>query len=707
MADNWKNGIFLCADPAAGAAACAKLDPQVRALLEANRPDEVEELLLNRAGDDPLDLRFFVPVLRHYAKNNKAETAQMFLDLLLDSCRSRSADEDELSLVRALLSAWPEAVTARVCAVEKLRRLYGDTPDLKQLVAHCRVLEAAEPLAALRALEQWLRYGKNRGVYMAGKGAGRISEINIALGTVRALFPDSAAPLSFKLDEAVRLLEPLPPGHFLLDAINRPEETRQLADADRRELLRRLFSSVRRPVSLNELKEMLAGIVGAEKWGAWWSDARKDRRLTVTAGNLCAWNDSAEDAEAGILEQFMNAPPRGRMEIARRCAGRSSSLVAAMSARLAEDAINERDRNPGLALELCIAAEKAENRDLLAVLLNSAEAAELIRNVQNRSARKRALALLRECRQDWPELYAMLIRTESDAQLSAMLYDALRENNGALLDGIVSETMSSPADAEPFFLWLCREMPVRTELQRHAGWQFLQLLLQLLTKNTMKRHQTALKKLFDDDGMFHQTMRTLDPEQAKQLKKQLDRDTVLEDYRRGQLLRDLRAWYPETHETREQTFYASAAAIRTRQQEYEKITGVDIPHNTEEIVRARAHGDLRENFEYHAARARQEMLSSRARTLHDELQRARPLERGGIDASAVCAGTAVRLAPAGHDAGSATITILGPWDSDPARGIISYQAPAARELLGRRKGEQVLFNGKPFFVEEITIVPSL
>jgi hypothetical protein len=91
MIDNWKNGIIICADPAAEAAASSKLDPQVRVLLEADRADAVEELLLGRISESPCDLRFFVPVIRHYVKNNKSETAQMFLDLLLDACRTRTA----------------------------------------------------------------------------------------------------------------------------------------------------------------------------------------------------------------------------------------------------------------------------------------------------------------------------------------------------------------------------------------------------------------------------------------------------------------------------------------------------------------------------------------------------------------------------------------------------------------------------------------
>jgi len=272
-----------------------------------------------------------------------------------------------------------------------------------------------------------------------------------------------------------------------------------------------------------------------------------------------------------------------------------------------------------------------------------------------------------------------------------------------VLDGIITEAMSSPAKVCSFFIWLCREMTIRAELQHLANWQFLQLIMQLLTNNAIKKHLSSLRRLFDDDGVFHITARNLDPDQAKQLTTQIERDTVLEDYRRDRLLKDLRSWYPNTQEIEEKIFYVSAAALKTRQEEFVKLTSVDIPHNTEEIIKARAHGDLRENFEYHAARARQEMLSSRAKTLHDELQSARPVERAKIDPSAVCIGTAVRLSPVENGAESVTITILGTWDSDPARNIISYQTPAAKELLGKHKGRQVQFNGKPFLIADITI----
>jgi transcription elongation GreA/GreB family factor len=99
------------------------------------------------------------------------------------------------------------------------------------------------------------------------------------------------------------------------------------------------------------------------------------------------------------------------------------------------------------------------------------------------------------------------------------------------------------------------------------------------------------------------------------------------------------------------------------------------------------------------------MLSSRAKTLHDELQFARPIDASKVDPATVTIGTSVRLVESdGKD--PLTITILGPWDSDPARNIFSYLAPAAAGLLGKRRGNRVTFNEKSFSIEEISVAPG-
>jgi transcription elongation GreA/GreB family factor len=194
----------------------------------------------------------------------------------------------------------------------------------------------------------------------------------------------------------------------------------------------------------------------------------------------------------------------------------------------------------------------------------------------------------------------------------------------------------------------------------------------------------------------------LERERAEQLLANLDRELGLEEHRKVHLRRIVLQKHPELRQTDDQPLYTTASGLERKRVEFEQITKQDLPRNAEEIRKAAAHGDLRENFEYKAAREKHEMLSSRAKSLHDELRRARAIDPATIDASRVRVGTRVVLEPA--DGGDArTLVILGPWDSDPARGVVSYLAPAVQALLGKAPGEPVSFLESRYIVRSIDV----
>ena len=110
-------------------------------------------------------------------------------------------------------------------------------------------------------------------------------------------------------------------------------------------------------------------------------------------------------------------------------------------------------------------------------------------------------------------------------------------------------------------------------------------------------------------------------------------------------------------------------------------------------------GDLRENFEYKAARQRHEYLTARAEQLAKDLGRSRPVDIGRVDCSQVRVGTRVRLESA--DGAAQVITILGPWESAPEDGVLSYLSEVAQTLLGHSPGDQVDLAGGPVRVADI------
>jgi transcription elongation GreA/GreB family factor len=109
-------------------------------------------------------------------------------------------------------------------------------------------------------------------------------------------------------------------------------------------------------------------------------------------------------------------------------------------------------------------------------------------------------------------------------------------------------------------------------------------------------------------------------------------------------------------------------------------------------------GDLRENFEYKAARQRAEYLSARVGEISGEISRVRVLDPAQVDITSVRVGTKVALS---NGDVRREVTILGPWESDPERGIYSNQSEVAKKLLGHAAGDIVTFMGNDYQIESI------
>jgi transcription elongation factor GreA len=124
------------------------------------------------------------------------------------------------------------------------------------------------------------------------------------------------------------------------------------------------------------------------------------------------------------------------------------------------------------------------------------------------------------------------------------------------------------------------------------------------------------------------------------------------------------------------------------QEELRRLKGQERPKIVKEIEAARAHGDISENAEFHAAKERQSHIETRIRQVEDRLARAQVIDSSGQTADAVRFGVTVDLEDA-HSGEQVTYRIVGEDEADVSAGQISVTSPVARALLGRRVGDAV------------------
>ena len=124
-------------------------------------------------------------------------------------------------------------------------------------------------------------------------------------------------------------------------------------------------------------------------------------------------------------------------------------------------------------------------------------------------------------------------------------------------------------------------------------------------------------------------------------------------------------------------------------EELERLKKVDRPRVVEAIAEARAHGDLKENAEYHAAREQQSFIEGRIKEIESKLSYAQVIDVAKLPRSdKVVFGTTVDIINIDTDE-KVTYTIVGDDEADIKQGKISYQSPIARALIAKEIGEEV------------------
>jgi transcription elongation factor GreA len=123
-------------------------------------------------------------------------------------------------------------------------------------------------------------------------------------------------------------------------------------------------------------------------------------------------------------------------------------------------------------------------------------------------------------------------------------------------------------------------------------------------------------------------------------------------------------------------------------QELDRIIKVERPKNIKDIEEARAHGDLSENAEYHAAKERQGHLDAKKRELEHKLSNAQIIDVSKLSNEKVVFGATVTLADT-ETGDVKQYTLVGQEEADLKKGKISVQSPVGRALIGHKAGDVV------------------
>jgi transcription elongation GreA/GreB family factor len=677
------------------------------ALIQKKKFDELESLWMNQIDSDPSDVDSFIHIAKALRKAEQRTQSDTLLGLLGDSLKERQLWPQRLAVLKELGRLSKHPVQLRPQIEEALRKAHGTHKSFNRVFQFSNFSDpASNPIDKAEKIEMWLNYDEGECFFMTGRGAGVVTELNPDLGICRLDF-EKDKRVSVPLGAAAKYLVPLPQGHILRDKFRDPEGLRAAAKSSPPDFLGKLLQSFGRPMTMAEVRDAVIGIVPEEKWTSWWTAARKNPQV-VTSGTgakaTYAFAGSSGDAQKAIRRDFERADAKAKLELARKHSSRSQEIADYFSSALAAEAARLTRTDPGQAWQILTTLEslpgKYESPLDSASLLTGPMASRAIAGITDKVLREKALTLVRQQHPDWPKIYGEVFFLDEDPKiLTSIIAELESAGQTEIRDRLMDETVRYPRRHPRAFYWYVKRLADEEPLSPKATYSILFQILDALTHDEFAGVRARLKDFFDKGGLAVRIIMNQDnEEQARRVVETLDRYGALEEYRREIVKAAALMKFPTLREPQQEPVYATADSLAKKRAELHNLKNVEIPANSKALQAAREMGDLRENFEYKAARARAEYLSARVGELASEISRVRVLEPSQIDATIVRVGTKVELS---NGDARREVTILGPWESDPERGIYSNQSEVANKLMGHTAGDIVTFMGNDYVIETI------
>jgi len=555
-------------------------------------------------------------------------------------------------------------------------------------------------------------------------GFGQVAEWNLLFNQIVIDFKTKPKH-SMQLAYAAENLIPIPPKHFLARKVNEAEAIKALLKSDPAAVVRNILEGFDGKATLAQISEVLIGDLFTEaEWKRWWTSAKKAMKASgyfsvptkksepialraepvSRAEELLAFfNQTRQPKEqAAALDQIIRfhhefGDPKTQLQpIIQRIentAGQNQKLHSPLTFELvlARDDLLERipgltTTRPDLTVERLISEEEARLIEILPKLPSAKE-------------RRVLQALPRSLGDAWTRR-AWQMMGSNNSRLVTQIPKIFVENGRVdELQTMLERAVSEHSARSEIMIWLCRE---------RANWPKLvtpEILPAILSAIERDQHDEASRSsrlrdlLLDDRELISDVFAGADVSVARDIMRRLLLTPVFDGLTKRSLMARMIKLYPELEsmatgaqpEEKAESLIVSWSSLHKRREEYEEIVNKKIPENSREIGVARSYGDLRENFEFKAAKQMQAVLMRRKSELEQMLHRARGTDFSNADTSQISIGTIVTLREV--DSGQEeSYTVLGAWDGDPERHIISYQTAIGQSLLGKRNGDRVTLN---------------
>src|SRR5216117_1162770 len=555
-------------------------------------------------------------------------------------------------------------------------------------------------------------------------GFGRVRGWNLLLNQIEIDFASKKSH-AMQVQYAAENLKRLAPEHFLTRKATELDSIKSLAKENPAEVVRNILESLDGKATAQQISDWLVGDVFTEaEWKRWWESTKKALKASGAFSIPAKKTEAIQIRSEGVshADELVAAFNKARQPKQQIVAleqiikfheqfKEPEKQLQPIIVTIENTAVRNQKIHPELAFELMMGRDDLlERRPTLHTTHVGLTLSKLILEEEKRlisilpklpaAKEKRILqALPSALGPRWMER-ALNWMQGSHGRMVAQIPRLLSEaGQHAELRTVLERSIREHSATSEMLAWLCSERESWSELITPDLLSAIFSALEREQHNAPSRASKLQRALVDDRQLLGEIFTNADVGLASDAMRRLQLSPLFDELTKRSLLARIVKVYPELEsvitgaqpQEKIAPLIVSWSSLEKREAEYEELVKTKIPENTRESALAKSYGDLSENFEFKAAKQMQSVLMRRKAELEQMLHNARGTSFENVDTSRVSIGTIIRLRSVETNK-EETYTILGAWDGEPERHIISYQTATGQALLGHKLGESVSLN---------------
>lgn len=656
---------------------------------------KLDDLWTEMVLNEQVDIVEFLEIAQRLRKADETHHALMLLEMLASHLESVKELQKAIQVYKHMLYYTKDNTTIRKKLTSLYKTLYSESTHVNDYI-EISGMNRAEPIfKAIKKLEEFLKYDVGQYFYFERYGLGEVIDTIPAKHEIVINFEKKKRHF-LTLDIARGLLMPVDRKHFLYKKHRNITELRELASTDPFALITLLLKSFAQPLTASQIKSHIEGIIEKKKITKMWEKMRKrlekDDNVKVSGRTTktYAYSESPVDKREEAMTAFKKAPAHEKYVLAEYYAKKMPAFFKQIAPQLADLGNNVYKKEPAVAFDIALLFEDLKLEAHLSYTLDDILAhvkpEKIITQLRTIGHQKVLLNVIKARNPDrWMDIIERIFFSTDNAKLLDEIAQHL-QGSPQKLKNIYYAIFSLPKQYPQQFQWMLKKIQ-SGDLREYRSPRFIPKLIDSLDYvKGIKAIMSTILSLDKFDALVHEA----DEDEAQRIVKAINSNQTLLTYEKKDFLRIIEYYFPHFF-SKEEVIYTTEAALQKKKEERHRITTIEIPENKKEISRAREYGDLSENFEYKAARERQDQLYQKARTIEAALKKVKVIDPTTIDTTRVGVGVKVTLKNIQRSE-HIHYTILGRWDTDLKKNIISSEAPIARSLLGKARGDRVTLN---------------